>query len=102
GHPERPALECWTSLTALAQRTERLRFGPLVSPITFRHPALLARMAAAVDGLSNARHRRGLERIGARGLWHCAARAEGAVRPSRGGHHRHQGALDWRAGRSGW
>ena len=55
GHPERPALECWTSLTALAQRTERIRFGPLVSPITFRHPALLARMAAAVDGLSDGR-----------------------------------------------
>ncbi|HEV2013856.1 MAG TPA: LLM class F420-dependent oxidoreductase [Candidatus Dormibacteraeota bacterium] len=55
GHPERPALECWTSLTALAQRTQRIRFGPLVSPMTFRHPALLARMAAAVDGLSNGR-----------------------------------------------
>jgi F420-dependent oxidoreductase-like protein len=55
GHPERPALECWTSLTALAQRTRRIRFGPLVSPITFRHPALLARMAAAVDLLSNGR-----------------------------------------------
>ena len=55
GHPERPALECWTSLTALAQRTQRIRFGPLVSPITFRHPALLARMAAAVDGLSDGR-----------------------------------------------
>ena len=55
GHLERPALECWTSLTALAQRTQRLRFGPLVSPMTFRHPALLARMAAAVDGLSSGR-----------------------------------------------
>ncbi|HEY4845641.1 MAG TPA: LLM class F420-dependent oxidoreductase [Candidatus Dormibacteraeota bacterium] len=55
GHPERPALECWTSLTALAQRTQRIRFGPLVSPMTFRHPALLARMAAAVDLLSNGR-----------------------------------------------
>src|SRR5438094_1400882 len=55
GHPERPALECWSSLTALAQRTQRIRFGPLVSPMTFRHPALLARMAAAVDGLSNGR-----------------------------------------------
>lgn len=55
GHPERPALECWTSLTALAQRTQQLRFGPLVSPMTFRHPALLARMAAAVDGLSAGR-----------------------------------------------
>ena len=55
GHPERPALECWTSLTALAQRTQRIRFGPLVSPMTFRHPAMLARMAAAVDLLSNGR-----------------------------------------------
>src|SRR5207237_2639281 len=55
GHPERPALEAWVSLTALAARTKRIRFGPLVSPITFRHPALLARMAAAVDGLSDGR-----------------------------------------------
>jgi F420-dependent oxidoreductase-like protein len=55
GHPERPALECWSSLTALAQRTTRIPFGPLVSPMTFRHPALLARMAAAVDVLSRGR-----------------------------------------------
>src|SRR2546429_104347 len=55
GDPQRPALECWTSLTALAQRTRRIRFGPLVSPMTFRHPALLARMAAAVDLLSGGR-----------------------------------------------
>ena len=55
GHHDRPALECWTSLTALAQRSQRIRFGPLVSPMTFRHPALLARMAAAVDGLSDGR-----------------------------------------------
>src|SRR2546427_424241 len=55
GDLRRPALECWTSLTALAQRTRRIRFGPLVSPMTFRHPALLARMAAAVDVLSGGR-----------------------------------------------
>jgi F420-dependent oxidoreductase-like protein len=52
---ERASLEAWTSLTALAGRTRRIRFGPLVSPMTFRHPALLARMAAAVDGLSSGR-----------------------------------------------
>jgi F420-dependent oxidoreductase-like protein len=52
---ERDSLECWTSLTELATRARRIRFGPLVSPMTFRHPALLARMAAAVDGLSNGR-----------------------------------------------
>lgn len=55
GDRHRPALECWSSLAALAQRTSHIRFGPLVSPMTFRHPALLARMAAAVDGLSNGR-----------------------------------------------
>jgi F420-dependent oxidoreductase-like protein len=55
GDVHRPALECWTSLTALAQRTKRIRFGPLVSPITFRHPAMLARMASAVDLLSSGR-----------------------------------------------
>ncbi|HEY9288163.1 MAG TPA: TIGR03560 family F420-dependent LLM class oxidoreductase [Candidatus Dormibacteraeota bacterium] len=55
GQPDRPALECWSSLTALAQRTQQFAFGPLVSPMTFRHPALLARMAAAVDGLSPGR-----------------------------------------------
>jgi F420-dependent oxidoreductase-like protein len=55
GDPQRPALECWASLTVLAQRSRRIEFGPLVSPMTFRHPALLARMAAAVDGLADGR-----------------------------------------------
>jgi len=55
GRTERASLEAWVSLTALAQRTSRIAFGPLVSPMTFRHPALLARMAAAVDLLSNGR-----------------------------------------------
>ncbi|MDQ6946700.1 MAG: LLM class F420-dependent oxidoreductase, partial [Actinomycetota bacterium] len=55
GRTERDSLEAWTSLTALAQRTTRITFGPLVSPMTFRHPALLARMATAVDLLSKGR-----------------------------------------------
>jgi alkanesulfonate monooxygenase SsuD/methylene tetrahydromethanopterin reductase-like flavin-dependent oxidoreductase (luciferase family) len=55
GDPRRPALETWTSLAALATRTRRIRFGPLVSPLTFYHPALLSRMAAAVDDLSGGR-----------------------------------------------
>jgi F420-dependent oxidoreductase-like protein len=55
GHPERPSLETWTSLTALAARTRRIRFGPMVSPITFYHPALLAKMALALDTLSGGR-----------------------------------------------
>lgn len=55
GRTERESLEAWTSLTTLAQRTKRITFGPLVSPMTFRHPALLARMATAVDLISEGR-----------------------------------------------
>ncbi len=52
GDSRRPSLDTWTSLTVLATRTLRIRFGPLVSPITFYHPALLAKMAVALDTLS--------------------------------------------------
>jgi F420-dependent oxidoreductase-like protein len=55
GRPERPALETFASLTLAAAETRRLRFGPLVAPMTFRHPSLLARMAAAIDTLSGGR-----------------------------------------------
>ncbi|HET8577656.1 MAG TPA: TIGR03560 family F420-dependent LLM class oxidoreductase [Methylomirabilota bacterium] len=55
GHPQRPSLETWTSLTALALSTRRIRFGPLVSPMTFYHPARLAKMAVALDHLSDGR-----------------------------------------------
>jgi F420-dependent oxidoreductase-like protein len=49
------SLEAWISLTYAAAQTTALEFGVLVSPITFRHPALLARMAAQVDDLSDGR-----------------------------------------------
>jgi F420-dependent oxidoreductase-like protein len=55
GVSKRPSLETWTSLTALALRTKRIRFGAMVSPLTFYHPAFLAKMAAAVDNLSGGR-----------------------------------------------
>ena len=51
----RDVLETWVALTLIAAETTRLRFGSLVCPMTFRHPALLARMAAAVDTLSGGR-----------------------------------------------
>ena len=51
----RVAIETWIALTLTAVETTRLRFGPLVCPMTFRHPSLLARMAAAVDTLSGGR-----------------------------------------------
>ena len=53
--PDLDALECWVSLTWLATHTKRIEFGPLVSPISFRHPTHTARMAAAVDDLSGGR-----------------------------------------------
>ena len=55
GDRRQPSLETWVSLTMLAQETKRIRFGILVSPITFRHPSLVARMAAQVDLLSGGR-----------------------------------------------
>lgn len=58
--PDLDSLECWTSLTWLASNTERIEFGPLVSPASFRHPAMLARFAASVDDLSGGRLRLGL------------------------------------------
>ncbi len=55
GDSSRSSLDAWTSLTALATTTRRIRFGPMVSPMTFYHPALLAKKAAAVDQLSGGR-----------------------------------------------
>jgi F420-dependent oxidoreductase-like protein len=51
----RDAPETWVTLTQTALETRRIRFGPLVSPMTFRHPSLLVRMAAVVDQLSDGR-----------------------------------------------
>jgi F420-dependent oxidoreductase-like protein len=53
--PDKDSLELWVSLTWLASHTKSIEFGPLVSPISFRNPALTARMAAAVDDLSDGR-----------------------------------------------
>jgi F420-dependent oxidoreductase-like protein len=53
--PDQDALELWVSLAWMASHTERLEFGPLVSPVTFRHPNIMARQAAAVDDLSGGR-----------------------------------------------
>jgi F420-dependent oxidoreductase-like protein len=55
-----PCLEGWTTLTALAQATTRLRLGTLVTGIHYRHPAVLANMAAALDIISDGRLELGL------------------------------------------
>ncbi|HSL00745.1 MAG TPA: TIGR03560 family F420-dependent LLM class oxidoreductase [Rubrobacteraceae bacterium] len=49
------ALELWASLTWLAENTERIEFGPLVSPVSFRHPVITAWTAGAVDNLAGGR-----------------------------------------------
>lgn len=53
--PDMDSLELWVSLTWLACFTERIEFGPLVSPLSFRNPTMTARMASAVDDLSGGR-----------------------------------------------
>ena len=51
----RPVLDAWSTIAGLAARTTRLQFGTLVSPVTFRHPSVLARMAATADEISGGR-----------------------------------------------
>ncbi|WP_374688130.1 LLM class F420-dependent oxidoreductase [Promineifilum sp.] len=58
--PDKASLELWASLTWLASHTRRIEFGPLVSPVSFRHPTITARTAAAVDDLSGGRLTLGL------------------------------------------
>lgn len=47
--------ECWTTLSALAAVTKRMRLGTLVLCNTFRHPAMMAKMAATLDVISGGR-----------------------------------------------
>lgn len=55
GPPDKDSLELWLSLTWLASHTTRIEFGPLVTPVSFRHPAFSARVGAQLDDLSGGR-----------------------------------------------
>ncbi len=53
--PNLPILEAWTALTAVGALTEKVELGTLVTPVGFRNPALLAKMAATLDVVTNGR-----------------------------------------------
>jgi F420-dependent oxidoreductase-like protein len=55
GSEQEPFLDAWTALPALAAVTSRIRLGAMVSPVGYRNPALLARMAASLDRISSGR-----------------------------------------------
>lgn len=55
GDPTGPCLEGWTVLSAFAAATQRVRLGLMVTGNTYRHPAVLAKIAATVDVISNGR-----------------------------------------------
>lgn len=75
--PEPGSNDAWTLLSALATRTDRLRLGTMVSPVTFRLPAVLAKAATTVDRISNGRVDLGL---GA-GWWEREHRSHGVPFP---------------------
>jgi F420-dependent oxidoreductase-like protein len=58
--PTGPCMEAWVTLSALAQATSRLRVGTMVNGMPYRHPALLANMAATLDIVSGGRLELGL------------------------------------------
>jgi F420-dependent oxidoreductase-like protein len=60
GRLGRRSLDAWTTLAALAARTSRIRLGTMVSPVTFRHPSVVANAAVTVDHVSGGRAELGL------------------------------------------
>ena len=62
-----PTLECWTTLSALAAETSRIRLTPLVLANTYRPPAVFAKMVSTLDVISNGRLEVGIGAGGGRG-----------------------------------
>jgi len=55
GGPDQPILEAYTLLGALAARTNRVQLGTLVTGVTYRNPAMLAKMVTTLDVISKGR-----------------------------------------------
>ena len=55
GGPDEPMLEGWSVLAALARETSRVRLGTLVTGVTYRNPALLAKQVTTLDTISGGR-----------------------------------------------
>lgn len=55
GSPANPFYECWTTISALAAETQRVKLGQLVLCNPFRHPSLLAKMGSTLDSISDGR-----------------------------------------------
>ena len=77
-----PTLECWTTLSALAAVTERIRLTPLTLANPYRPPALLAKMASTLDVISGGRLELGIGAGGDRGD-HLASGYEFPSTPAR-------------------
>lgn len=60
GYSQHMAADAWIYLAGLARETHQIRLGTLVSPVTFRHPVVLAKMAATLDHLSDGRAELGI------------------------------------------
>jgi alkanesulfonate monooxygenase SsuD/methylene tetrahydromethanopterin reductase-like flavin-dependent oxidoreductase (luciferase family) len=54
-HPQRGSLDAWATICALAATTSTLRLGTMVSPASFRHPSVLAKLVTTADQVSNGR-----------------------------------------------
>jgi F420-dependent oxidoreductase-like protein len=54
-HPERGSLDAWGTIIALSALTTTLRLGTLVTPTSFRHPSILAKLVVTADHVSGGR-----------------------------------------------